>query len=69
MSKIIRLYLRPAAAYGILPVLCALLLSAESFCQGDSAEELCAALLAVTLYTPWPISGNIRAVPCPTAFY
>lgn len=49
-SKIIRLYLRPAAAYVVLPLLSGLVLSSESFCQGDSAEELCAALLMATLY-------------------
>ena len=65
MSKIIRLYLRPAAAYGILPVLCALLLSAESFCQGDSAEELCAALLAVTLYHTLAYFREYQGRPMP----
>ncbi len=49
-AKIIRLYLKPAAPYLILPILSGLLLSSESFCQGDSAEELCSALLMITLY-------------------
>ena len=49
-AKLILLYLPPRAAYWILPALSGLLLSSESFCQGDSAEELCAALLMVCLY-------------------
>jgi len=49
-GKIILLYLRPHAPYWILPILSGLILSSESFCQGDSAEELCAALLMVTFY-------------------
>ena len=49
-GKIICLYLPSSAPYWILPVLSGLVLSSESFCQGDSAEELCAALLMITFY-------------------
>jgi len=49
-GKIIQLYLPTGYACWILPVLSAILLCAESFCQGDSAEELCAPLIMIALY-------------------
>lgn len=49
-GKIIQLYLPTSYVYWILPVISGILLSSESFCQGDSAEELCAPLIMITLF-------------------
>lgn len=49
-GRLLSLYAPGGAAYFLLPILAALLLSSESFCQGDSAEELCAPAVMILLY-------------------
>ncbi len=49
-ARLLALYIPQNACYFLLPILTALLLSSESFCQGDSVEELCAPLVMLLLY-------------------
>lgn len=47
--KIIKLYINRSAIL-IVPVLCLLVYTADAYCHGDSAEELCLPFIAYTLY-------------------
>ncbi len=48
--RTIRLFAGKAYAYVLLPVLTFAVLSSNSFCKGDSAEEFCLPLLAASLF-------------------
>lgn len=50
-GKTIELYLPLKATFILLPILSALVLSSPAFSHGDSAEELCLPLIALSIYS------------------